>query len=594
MGMSGIFEQLDLSAFPYQTVQGPFIDSAHDEGANQASASLIAPDFPLSEDQTPTVFPVLEQAIPDGRQCTSEEIPHLTEKNSSSVPDFSSFSYTEDPQLSISPAVHYPKAEPMANLGKDYRESIIQQRSDPILNNLLNLSHLSVTDRPKDLIPELEQAIVKHWIIGSYKESLYEYKSGVWRPYPRDAFIADVRNRYPTEIMQSNFGTKHFEELYGRLLTNPAVLLARPDAPSPFDKNTNLINLKDCVYNLEGDALLESNFQFYFSTQLNISRQALEGPLFAPNFDHFIETSLNGDPELETLLLEILGVLLVGKRLRYIFVFYGPSGCGKSLMIDLVQRILGLEHVQTFHRLRDLNESFFLGDLIGKQLLYCSDFPNKPLDDTSVALLKQLTGDSITRANRKYRDSVIVRNTCNILIASNHPIQAKSKDLAFSDARLLILPFPCSIEREDQDLDLGDKLFAERGVIFQLAMKAYRALADRNYIFTSYSEGYLPSLSDQHSLTLSISDSVQHFIRSCCRISSQATTPVSELFSAYLAFCQERQLPYTQASSAFSRTLLKQDANLTPCKRFENGKEFRSIRGIELQPDFNNNDGGYL
>ena len=50
----------------------------------------------------------------------------------------------------------------MANLGKDYRESIIQQRSDPILNNLLNLSHLSVTDRPKDLIPELEQAIVKH------------------------------------------------------------------------------------------------------------------------------------------------------------------------------------------------------------------------------------------------------------------------------------------------------------------------------------------------------------------------------------------------------------------------------------------------
>ena len=27
---------------------------------------------------------------------------------------------------------------------------------------------------------------------------------------------------------------------------------------------------------------------------------------------------------------------------------------------------------------------------------------------------------------------------------------------------------------------------------------------------------------------------------------------------------------------------------------FENGKEFRSIRGIELQSDFNYNDGGYL
>lgn len=43
-------------------------------------------------------------------------------------------------------------------------------------------------------------------------------------------------------------------------------------------------------------------------------------------------------------------------------------------MIDLVQRILGLEHVQTFHRLRDLNESFFLGDLIGKQLFVLQRF----------------------------------------------------------------------------------------------------------------------------------------------------------------------------------------------------------------------------
>ena len=108
--------------------------------------------------------------------------------------------------------------------------------------------------------------------------------------------------------------------------------------------------------------------------------------------------------------------------------------------------------------------------------MYCSDFPNKPLDDTSVALLKQLTGDSITRANRKYRDSVIVRNTCNILIASNHPIQAKSRDRAFSDARLLILPFPCSIEREDQDLDLGDKLFAERGAIFRTIAHLFQSL----------------------------------------------------------------------------------------------------------------------
>lgn len=590
--MSRIFDQQNLYSFPCQTVQGPFFGTVHNEGHDQGYASLMAPDFPLAENQLPTLSRVLRQVIPDGDSCELEELLRPITKRTSLTLDFSAFSYTTEPQISIHPSIHYPEAEPMANLGKNYQESILQQRSFPILNDLLNLPHLPVTDRPKDLVPELEQAIVKNWIIGAYKGVLYEYKFGVWKPYPRDAFIIDVRNRYPVEIMRSNFGTIHFEELYDRLLTNPAVLLARPDAPSPFDKNTNFLNLKDCVYDLERDSLLESNFQLYFSTQLNISRTALEEPLFAPNFDHFTETSLNGDPELKKLLLEILGVLLVGKRLRYIFVFYGPSGCGKSLMIDWVQRVLGLEHVQVFHRLRDLNESFFLGDLIGKQLLYCSDFPNKPLDDTSVALLKQLTGDSITRANRKYRDSVIVQNTCNILIASNHPIRVQSKDLAFSDARLLILPFPCSIERAEQDLDLGDKLFAERGVIFQLAMKAYRALEERNYIFTSYGEEYLPSLSDQHSLTLSVSDSVQRFVRFCCRISPQAVTPVSELFTAYRAFCQARQLPHTQASSAFSRILLKQNADLIPHKQFENGKEFRSVSGIELK--LNSTDGGIL
>lgn len=590
--MSKIFKQWDLFAFSCHSDPHPSLSTAPSEDNEKKGNLYTIPTFPMAENQTPAHFLATNQAFSNGEYCSATDMPSRPTRNVHWLPEVSDFSCTREPRLSIHPDLVYPKAEPMANLGKDYQKSIIQQRGSPFLNKFMRLYHLPLQDNPKNLIPELEQAIEKEWVIGAYKDSLYEYKSGIWKPYSRSAFITDVRKRYPTEILHANFGMKHFEELYDRLLTSPSVILARSDCPSPFDQNPNLINLKDCVYDLDENTLTESDFRFYFSTQLNIPRSALSGELFAPNFDHFVETSLNNDQELKTLLLELMGVLLVGKRLRYVFVLYGPSGCGKSLMIDLIQRIIGLDHVQTFNRLKDLGDSFFLGDLIGKQLLYCSDFPNKPLDDNSVALLKQLTGDSVTRANRKYKNSVIVQNTCNVLLASNHPIRVKSKDLAFSDARLLILPFPCSIDRSEQDLNLGTKLFEERGTIFQMAMDAYRNLESRNFIFTTYSEDYLSNLQDQQSFTHSLKDGVFEFVRTCCQISSEAGTSVSELFTAYQEFCISHEFPYTRAPSSFSRMLLGSVHGIVAGKISKNGRGSRIIQGIQIQKNYNN--GGIL
>lgn len=590
--MSKNFKQWDLSAFTYQSGPQSSVSTTQSEDGAKKRHPYTVPSFPIDENQAPVCFPATAQPFSGGECFSMADLPRRPTRKGSWLPDVSDFSCSREPQLSIHPAPVYPKAEPLANLGKDYKKSIVQQRGSPFINELMRLYHLPLQDNPKDLIPELEQAIEKEWIIGSYKDSLYEYKSGIWKPYSRSAFITDVRNRYSTEISHANFGIKHFEELYNRLLTSPFVTLARSDCPSPFDQNPNLINLKDCVYSLDENTLLESDFRFYFSTQLNIPRSAFDGEIFSPNFDHFVETSLNGDQALRTLLLELIGVLLVGKRLRYVFVLYGPSGCGKSLMIDLIQRIIGLDHVQTFNRLKDLGDSFFLGDLIGKQLLYCSDFPNKPLDDNSVALLKQLTGDSVTRANRKYRDSVIVQNTCNILLASNHPIRAKSKDLAFSDARLLILPFPCSIDRSEQDLNLGAKLFEERGAIFQMAMDAYRNLENRNFMFTTYSESYLPGLEDQQSFTHSLKDGICEFVHACCHVSSESETSVSELFTAYQEFCISHEIPYTRAPSSFSRMLLGIVPGIVSGKTSKNGKGSRTLQGIQIQTNYNN--GGIL
>lgn len=50
--------------------------------------------------------------------------------------------------------------------------------------------------------------------------------------------------------------------------------------------------------------------------------------------------------------------------------------------------------------------------------------------------------------------------------------------------RLIILLFPQSIRRDKQELDLCDKLWSERNMIFSLALDTLVKLRKKNFIFT--------------------------------------------------------------------------------------------------------------
>ena len=449
------------------------------------------------------------------------------------------------------------------------RGTLDQAETNPIKLSLLSLSKsfpkkirpavpFPDSDVLANIIPWLEAVLIRELSLGAYQGNLFRLRGTKWVRLPKDALIEIARSLFADIPAIFNLSPKVFGEVYDRLVTNPKILLANAGDPNPFNREPDLVNLNDCVYDLRTGQILNSDPDFYFTTQLQISSRDLHRYSPPDVFLSFLESCFDGDQALCERFLEILGVLLVGKRQRSIFVLFGPTSCGKSVILTLLQRMIGLEHVQMFNRLSDLDGDFFLGDLIGKSLLYCSDFPDKPLNENGVALLKQLSGDPLSRANRKYKDATIMENTCNIVIATNHPIRTKRKDSAFSKARLVVLPFSHSIPKEDQDPDLVEKLFEERGAIFLMAMESYRSLKARNFCYTECPDFDAETWCTEDENSPSMHDGLHMFVKNLCISGPDLETLVSDLFSSYTSYCQQSGYLFTKKASSFSR-LLKQD-----------------------------------
>ena len=98
--------------------------------------------------------------------------------------------------------------------------------------------------------------------------------------------------------------------------------------------------------------------------------------------------------------------------------------------------------------------------------------------------------------------------------------------------RIVYLPFNYAIPDDQQDPDLGDKIWAERDAVVTKALYYARKLVQRNYIFPEIpyvdSAKYSP---------------VKRFVQEICDTSNiNAEVALSDLYEAYLDFCKEQNI----------------------------------------------------
>lgn len=256
-----------------------------------------------------------------------------------------------------------------------------------------------------------------------------------------------------------------------------------PQNQIKFNEEEHLINLENGIYDVQQGILLErtDDVDFSYVMQFEFDDGAtLEN---APNFLKFVGSVFPDDTEKKTkLLLQALGYGLSAYTTgKCGFFFIGKSNSGKSTLLEVFMMVIP-EEVITAIPLHRLSNRFNLARLDGAKVNVCMEISENSL--TALDMFKMMVSNEKVTAEHKNEKPFNFRIKCKSFNAGNMlPAIDKLEGMDAIINRMVILLFPVGIPKEEQDLQLKEKLFAERNVIFSLALNELYDLQQNNFIF---------------------------------------------------------------------------------------------------------------
>ncbi len=220
---------------------------------------------------------------------------------------------------------------------------------------------------------------------------------------------------------------------------------------------------------------------------------------------------------------ELIGYVLSSlTKGRKAFVLIGKGGTGKSTLLDLLESIVTKEFVsrEPFHTMGAPNSVAWYVD---KKLNVSRENGVTPMRNEdgfkSLISCEGITGRDV------YSKAVSYVPTLKFIFGSNHDLNFAHPDDAVYD-RLIVILF--TREVEEKDLNLDEKLFAERDVIVSLALDTLKDLVTSGYDFkeSEPSRRYIEvKRKELHS--------AESFLEECCLLKQNAAVSKKDLFRAY-------------------------------------------------------------
>lgn len=392
-------------------------------------------------------------------------------------------------------------------------------------------------------------------------ETYYVYRNGVYVEMPELEAQKLIRDKMISTETKMNQITD--AEHQWRILVQKDL---RELNANPF-----IINLKNSLYNVQEDALVEHTPDYYSTVQLNASYNPKAQ---CPRFRQYLTEVLDADQI--PLIQGMLGYFLVPiTRAQKCFVIVGEGGAGKSqLLLVLNQVLLGSENVSNVSW-QALNERFKTAELFGKLANIFADLPTKNIDDNGI--FKALVGEDYLTVEKKNRNPFSFQSKARLLFSCNNiPRNLGDKSEGFY-RRLILIRFDHAVPEDIKDPNLLEKLRGEADGIFLFALEGLRRLIANNYKF-SVTERNIREL-DQYREE---SDNVLSFVGECCELGDTYDYGSTELYNAYKGFCDDSGVkPYSQKN--FVKQLM---ANFPGVDRSVDklGKR-RIITGLRYIPD---------
>lgn len=361
------------------------------------------------------------------------------------------------------------------------------------------------------------------------------------------------------------------KEVMERITQNPALQLHFTEEST--DKYIKTINE---VFNIETGEIEDAtslHFGYYADFKYIPASERI-----LTIFSHYVKTSFPEESEAKRqLLLEILGYALSDcQKAKAGFFFIGESNSGKSTMLELFRRILP-EHCVTSIPLYRLENRFNLARLADARINICTELSEKSLSASDI--FKMMTSNETVTAEHKGGKPFEFKLHCKSLNAGNCIPEIKNNE-GFEAMlnRMVILLFPVSISKEEQDLDLLDKLWAERDSIFSEALDALVKLRNNNFKFMEPKD----SIRLKRQLT-SQGNTLPQFIKERCVFEPNAREHLAVLYQALEDYCNENLLEMRYSKTHFSQYLCKLPQLKHGKFRMHGSKPLSGVIGIRLK-----------
>lgn len=318
----------------------------------------------------------------------------------------------------------------------------------------------------------------------------------------------------------------------------------------------------------------------YFATIYVDANYLPDMQLYHPTANAFLSTISGGDAELIARHWEFWGYVLSSDyHAKAIFSLFGETGNnGKSTELSFLRTFL--PGAVDSMPIRTMTSRFGRHRIQHCRLEYSADEGAVNLNSESIGFLKSASGFDEMTADRKNREMVQFTCKCKIAIASNYNIGMAyaAVDQAFV-RRLVTIPYPYSIPKEQQDPMILQKLLREKDAIATEAFRHYLRLRANNYVFTGHGRF------DQMQTILASPvnaeyNAIRDFSQTFCDFTDQsAFTTTQALYEAFTANYQTNICDATGFSQAFR--LVNQD-RIQSKRQHTSNYNLRGFTGVKL------------
>jgi putative DNA primase/helicase len=237
-----------------------------------------------------------------------------------------------------------------------------------------------------------------------------------------------------------------------------------------------------------------------------------------------------------------VGYSLTGDtREQVLFLLHGSGANGKSTFLEVIQALLGEYALQTpAETLVQKQGEGIPNDvarLKGARFVAASETEEgKRLAE---GMVKKMTGGDVLTARFLHQEYFEFKPEFKLFLATNHKPLIRGTDHAIW-RRIRLIPFQVQIPDAEKDKALPEKLKAERSGILTWALEGCRSWQQEGLSTPAEVLQATEAYRDEM-------DILKDFLESCCIEKAEAEAKVSDLYAAYVAWCEANgERPLTQ------------------------------------------------